>query len=103
MPSISNVGGSISTAVALTLLAWAIRTVRAANQRREGDRDSQDQPAQKQSRFLCRLSAAAVRLLVRRQRAVGFRCCAQAQALLCAGRDGAFPACSGRPAACWGG
>lgn len=66
MPSITNVGGSISTAVALTLLAWAIRTVRGASQRREAQRLTQGQPAQHKSRFACKLSPAAVRLLVGR-------------------------------------
>ena len=66
MPSITNVGGSISTAVALTLLAWAIRTVRAASQRREGERGAGDLPPR--SRFACRLSPALLQSLVRSAR-----------------------------------
>ena len=66
MPSITNVGGSISSAVALTLLAWAIRTVRGATQRRQ--RQSEGQPetnkVAKAARFACTLKPAALRMLV---------------------------------------
>ncbi len=34
MPSIANVGGSITSALALTLLAWAVRFVRSARTKR---------------------------------------------------------------------
>ena len=66
MPSITNVGGSISSAVALTLLAWAIRTVRGATQRRQ--RQAEGLPGidrvAKAARFACTLKPAALRMLV---------------------------------------
>lgn len=66
MPSITNVGGSLTSAIALTLLAWAVRFFRkAAQQRKHGIRAPADakQP-QKLGRYFCSLSPAALRMLV---------------------------------------
>ncbi|KAK9828229.1 hypothetical protein WJX74_004567 [Apatococcus lobatus] len=67
MPSIANVGGSITSAVALTLLAWAVRFIRSAhNKRVRGARRPLESTSadSRRSRFFSRLSAAAIRQLV---------------------------------------
>ena len=65
MPSITNVGGSITSAVALTLLAWALRYIRGAAQRK-GASAGAEQRSQglKAGRFFSTLSPATLRLLV---------------------------------------
>lgn len=65
MPSITNVGGSLTSAAVLTLLAWGVRFFRAAAQRKRQQAISNaDQPA-KTGRHFCWLSPAALLLLVR--------------------------------------
>ena len=65
MPSITNVGGSLTSAIALTLLAWAVRLFRAAaQQRKQGLLPDSAKQAQKLGRFFCTLTPAALRMLV---------------------------------------
>ena len=58
MPSITNVGGSLTSAIALTLIAWAFRFVRTRNSRKQQDKELQF------GRYHASLSAAAVQLMV---------------------------------------
>lgn len=67
MPQISNIGGSLTSAVVLTLLAWGVRLLRATAQRSQG-------PSRKGSSaelggtlpcFFAALTPAALRRLVR--------------------------------------
>lgn len=60
MPSITNVGGSLTSAVALTLIAWAVRFVRARNSRKQDEKELHKQLG----RFHASISAAALQLLV---------------------------------------
>lgn len=60
MPSITNVGGSLTSAVALTLIAWAVRFVRARNSRKQDERELHKQLG----RFHASISAAALQMLV---------------------------------------
>lgn len=60
MPSITNVGGSLTSAVALTLLAWAVRFVRARNSRKQDEKELHKQLG----RFHASISAAALHILV---------------------------------------
>ncbi|KAL0026441.1 hypothetical protein WJX79_010309 [Trebouxia sp. C0005] len=60
MPSITNVGGSLTSAVALTLIAWAVRFVRARNSRKQDERDLHKQLG----RYHASLSVPALQLLV---------------------------------------
>ena len=67
LPSITNVGGSLTSAAALTLLAWAVRFFRAAAQQRK---QRQGVPEDNTSslrlgKYFCSLTPAAVKLLVR--------------------------------------
>jgi hypothetical protein len=66
MPSITNVGGSLTSAIALTLLAWAVRFFRAAAQQRKQSLKAPDaaKASQRLGRFFCALSPAALRMLV---------------------------------------
>ncbi len=66
LPSITNVGGSLTSAAALTLLAWAVRFFRAAAQQRK---QRQGVPEDNTSslrlgKYFCSLTPAAVKLLV---------------------------------------
>ena len=61
MPSITNVGGSLTSAVALTLIAWAVRFVRARNCRRQNEKDLHRQLG----RYHATLTPAALQILVR--------------------------------------
>lgn len=60
MPSITNVGGSLTSAVALTLIAWAVRFVRARNSRKQDEKELHKHLG----RFHASISAAALQLLV---------------------------------------
>ena len=60
MPSITNVGGSLTSAIALTLIAWAVRFVRARNSRKQDEKDLHRQLG----RYHASLSAAALLLMV---------------------------------------
>ncbi|KAK9868177.1 hypothetical protein WJX84_012133 [Apatococcus fuscideae] len=67
MPSVANVGGSITSAVALTLLAWAVRFIRSAHNKRVGAARRPPEVAQTNtthSRFYTCLSPASIQLLV---------------------------------------
>lgn len=69
MPSITNVGGSLTSAVALTLIAWAVRFVRARNSRKQDERDLHRQLG----RYHASLSVPALQILVRQQHTIS--CC----------------------------
>lgn len=66
MPQISNIGGSLTSAVVLTLLAWGVRLLRATAQRQqEGSRHgSSGDLLSSLPRFFAALSPAALRMLV---------------------------------------
>lgn len=66
MPVITNVGGSLTSAIALTLLAWAVRFFRAAAQQRKHALRAPEESKQPQKlgRYFCTLSPAALRMLV---------------------------------------
>uniref|UniRef100_A0A7S1X2T5 Rhodanese domain-containing protein n=1 Tax=Tetraselmis chuii TaxID=63592 RepID=A0A7S1X2T5_9CHLO len=65
MPSITNVGGSVTSALALTLLAWGFRLFRAAALRSDAAKKAHAKHAsRKMSRFAAHLSPASLRLLV---------------------------------------
>ena len=65
MPSINNIGGSLTSAIILTLLAWGVRVLRATAQRpqnqRKGSRGSLETYL---GRFFSILSPAALKMLV---------------------------------------
>lgn len=62
MPSITNVGGSLTSALILTLLAWGVRWVRSQALKQKGG-DGNDK-RKNIGRFFSRLSPAALRMLV---------------------------------------
>lgn len=65
MPAITNVGGSVTSALVLTLLAWGVRLLRAAARRSDAARKELAKHASRKiSRFAAHLSPAALRLLV---------------------------------------
>jgi len=66
MPVITNVGGSITSAVALTLLAWAVRFIRSRAERQRRRRLRGAPASAPGGRFFATLSPAALRMLVRR-------------------------------------
>lgn len=75
MPSISNAGGSLTSALVLTLLAWGVRWLRAElNKKKKSNGTSQDHSCTRLGRFYARLSPASLRMLVSRSRG----CSAQA-------------------------
>lgn len=61
MPSITNVGGSLTSAVALTLIAWAVRFVRARNSSKQDEKELQKQLG----RYHAGISATALQMLVK--------------------------------------
>lgn len=65
-PSITNVGGSLTSAAALTLLAWAVRFFRAAaQQRKQHQREPEDRGSSlRLGKYFCSLTPAAVKSLV---------------------------------------
>ena len=68
MPSINNIGGSLTSAVILTLLAWGVRVLRATAQRQGSNnhrRGSRSDLQTSLGRFFAALSPAALRMLVR--------------------------------------
>ncbi len=68
LPSITNVGGSLTSAAALTLLAWAVRFFRAAAQQRKQQRQGvpeDNTSSLRLGKYFCSLTPAAVKLLVR--------------------------------------
>lgn len=66
MPRISNIGGSLTSAVVLTLLAWGVRLLRATAQRTQDGsrRGGASDLAGTLPRFFAALSPAALRMLV---------------------------------------
>lgn len=66
MPRISNIGGSLTSAVVLTLLAWGVRFLRATAQRgKDGSKRSNSaELVATLPRFFASLSPAAIRMLV---------------------------------------
>ena len=65
MPSIANVGGSITSALALTLLAWAVRFVRSARTKRCAHRPVHSEQAPvRRGKQCAALTPAAVQQLV---------------------------------------
>ena len=65
MPSVANVGGSITSALALTLLAWAVRFVRSAHTKRGTGRPAEAAQAHvKRGIYRAYLSPGAVQQLV---------------------------------------
>ena len=63
MPLFQQVGGSLTTAAALTLLAWSVRFLRK-KYARGGFPYLTEQSQKRQGRFFCTLSPAALRMLV---------------------------------------
>jgi len=64
MPSVSNAGGSLTSAIVLTLLAWGVRWVRGELIRRKKEEAAQRQENGAPGRFHAALSPAALRMLV---------------------------------------
>jgi hypothetical protein len=67
MPQISNIGGSLTSAVVLTFLAWGVRLLRATAQRQGPSRKgSSSENGGTRPRFFAALTPAALRRLVNR-------------------------------------
>lgn len=64
MPSISNAGGSLTSAIVLTLLAWGVRWLRAELNKKKRDETSKEDSCSRLGRFYARLSPASLRMLV---------------------------------------
>lgn len=64
MPSITNVGGSLTSAAVLTLLAWGVRFLRAAAQRKRLQAEQAASKPPPLGRFFCLLSPVSLYLLV---------------------------------------
>lgn len=66
MPQISNIGGSLTSAVVLTLLAWGVRLLRATAQRSQGPsrKGSSAELGGTLPRFFAALTPAALRKLI---------------------------------------
>ena len=89
MPSINNIGGSLTSAVILTLLAWGVRVLRATAQRQGTNNQRRGSKSDLQAslvRFFAPLSPAALRM----------RVCAYSGpcAWLCGGCMPCAPACN---------
>lgn len=65
MPSVINVGGSLTGAIFITIAAWGIRSFRAAQHKRREREEAQALKTTRVGRFFAPLSPAAVRMLVR--------------------------------------
>jgi hypothetical protein len=79
MALINNAGGSLSSALLLTMLAWGVRWLRAELNRKRQEEESGRQASRRTvGRFFARLSPVALRMLVRRCEAasacVALRC-----------------------------
>jgi hypothetical protein len=67
MPAVINAGGSLTGAVALCLIAWGVRTLRAAQMKHQEEQQKRKSFAMEgPGRFFAEFSLEAVRLLVRR-------------------------------------
>lgn len=77
MPQISNIGGSLTSAIVLTVLAWGVRILRATAQRSQGPsrKGSSAELGGTLPRFFSALTPAALRRLVRRS--AGYCCACQ--------------------------
>mmetsp|Transcript_23191 Transcript_23191/g.64393 ORF Transcript_23191/g.64393 Transcript_23191/m.64393 type:complete len:331 (+) Transcript_23191:122-1114(+) len=65
MPAISNVGGSVTSALVILAVAWSIRLVRIAALRSERDRKQRDrQTHRKKGRYAAPISPPSLKLLV---------------------------------------
>jgi rhodanese-related sulfurtransferase len=64
MPSVSNAGGSLSSAIVLTMLAWGVRWVRGEMVRRKREDTAKQQERRTPGRFHANLSPASLRMLV---------------------------------------
>jgi hypothetical protein len=64
MASISNAGGSLTSAIVLTVLAWGVRWIRAEVIRRKQEESCKQQERGSPGRFYGELSPAALRMLV---------------------------------------
>lgn len=65
MALINNAGGSLTSAVLLTVLAWGVRWLRAEmNRKRQEERRGQAASRRALGRFSGRLSPVALRMLV---------------------------------------
>ena len=64
MPSITNAGGSLTSAIVLTLLAWGVRWLRAELNKKRREEASKSRSARRLGRFYARLSPASLRMLV---------------------------------------
>lgn len=65
MALINNAGGSLTSAVLLTLLAWGVRWLRAElNRKRQEDEKGRVASRRSLGRFSARLSPVALRMLV---------------------------------------
>ena len=64
MPSVSNAGGSLTSAIVLTLLAWGVRWVRGEIIRRKREDTARQQERRTPGRFHADLSPAALRMLM---------------------------------------
>ncbi len=64
MPVITNVGGSITSAVALTLLAWAVRFIRSRAERQRRRQKRSGTAGRSGGLYSSALSPAALRMLV---------------------------------------
>ncbi len=67
MPTISNVGGSLTSALVIVSIAWAVRLLRIAAQRSGQERrERAKHTGRRMGRFASPVSPAALKLLVRR-------------------------------------
>lgn len=64
MAPFNNVGGSITGALALTMLAWGIRLFRAMQHRRKAQEDNATPIAEAKPKFMSSITPAALRMLV---------------------------------------
>lgn len=64
MPSVSNAGGSLTSAIVLTMLAWGVRWVRGEVVRRKREDAARAQQRRAPGRFHAALSPASLRMLV---------------------------------------
>lgn len=64
MPSVSNAGGSLTSAVVLTLLAWGVRWLRNELSRHKKEEAARQRERRSPGRFHAALSPAALRMLM---------------------------------------
>ena len=64
MPSVSNAGGSLTSAIVLTMLAWGVRWIRGEMVRSKREDAARQQDRRTPGRFHAELSPASLRMLV---------------------------------------